>query len=80
MIYRYKCDGVVFDGSMLGKSARMFGESLKEYLKAPSHIYEHSYITSYHSSVDNFTIVGRESENLTRTIKEAIVIRVNDPS
>ena len=31
-------------------------------------------------SLDNFSIVGRESCNLSRRIKEAIYIRVNYPS
>ena len=31
-------------------------------------------------SVDNFNIVGREDQNLKRAIKEAIFIRVNNPS
>ena len=31
-------------------------------------------------SLDNFSIVGREDQNNARAIKEAILIRVNDPS
>ena len=31
-------------------------------------------------SIDNFSIVGREDQNLMRTIKEALHIRVNNPS
>ena len=34
----------------------------------------------HHSSVDNFSIVGRDVQSFTRTIKEDIFIRVNDPS
>ena len=30
--------------------------------------------------IENFEIVGREDQNLMRTIKEALYIRVNDPS
>ena len=30
--------------------------------------------------VDNFSIVGREDHSIAKTIKEAILIRVNDPS
>ena len=30
--------------------------------------------------MDNFTLVGRESYNLTRTMKKTIYIRANDPS
>ena len=31
-------------------------------------------------TINNFNIVGREDLNLMRTIKEALYIRVNDPS
>ena len=31
-------------------------------------------------TIDNFEIVGREGQNLLRTIKEALYIRVNNPS
>ena len=48
--------------------------------RLPSPIYDH-YNTSGHSvTIDNFSIVGREDQNLMRTIKEALYIRVNNPS
>ena len=31
-------------------------------------------------TIDNFSILGREDQNLTRLIKEALYIRVNNPS
>ena len=63
-----------------GESARMFAERFKEHQKAPSPIYDH-YKTSGHSvTIDNFSIVGREEQNLMRTIKEALYIRVNNAS
>ena len=31
-------------------------------------------------NIENFSIVGREDQNLKRAIKEALFIRVNDPS
>ena len=31
-------------------------------------------------SLDNFSIVSREDQNIARTIKEELLIRVNDPS
>ena len=37
-------------------------------------------ITGHHISIDNFNIVGREDKNLMRAIKEALYIRVNNPS
>ena len=49
-------------------------------MKAPSPIYDHHNITGNEVSLDNFSIVAREDKNITRTIKEAVLIRVNDPS
>ena len=57
------------------KSVSTFGER-----KAPSPIYDHYNITGHKISIDNFSIVGREDQNLMRTIKEALYIRVNNPS
>ena len=48
--------------------------------KCTSHIYDHSNITAHNTTLDNFSIVGREDQNLMRLIKEAIYIRVNNPS
>ena len=31
-------------------------------------------------TIDNFSIVGKEDQSLMRTIKEALYIRVNNPS
>ena len=49
-------------------------------MKALSPIHDHHNITGHEVSLDNFSIVGMEDQNITRTIKEAISIRVNDPS
>ena len=57
-----------------------FGERYKEHLKTPSPIYDHYNITGHETSIENFSIVGREDQNLIRAIKEAIYIRVNSPS
>ena len=51
-----------------------------ENLKSPSPIYDHSNISGHKVTINNFEIVGREDLNQMRTIKEAIYIRVNDPS
>ena len=58
----------------------MFGERFKEHLKNPSPIHDHTTITGHDTTIDNFTIVGREEHNYIRLIKEAIYIRVNNPS
>ena len=80
IIYRYKCDRVECDEEYIGESARTFGERFKEHLKCPFPIYDHSNITGHNTTLDNFSIVGREDQNLMRLIKEAIYIRVNNPS
>ena len=80
VIYRYKCDRVVCDEEYIGESSRTFRERFKEHQKAPSPIYDHYNITGHKMSIDNFSIVGREDQNLMRTIKEALYIRVNNPS
>ena len=49
-------------------------------MKAPSPIHDHHNITGHKVFLDNFSIVGREDQNIARTIKEAILIRANDPS
>ena len=79
-IYRYKCDRLEFDSLYIGESARTFEERLNEHVRTPSPIYDHASTTCHHISVGKFSIVGMESQNLTRTIKEAMYIRVNDPS
>ena len=79
VIYRYKCDRMECDEEYIGESSRTFGERFKEHQKAPPPIYYH-YITGHKISIDNFSIVGREDQNLMRTIKEALYIRVNTPS
>ena len=43
-------------------------------------IYDHFKTTGHEVSLDNFSIVGRDDQSMTRTIREAMLIRVNDPS
>ena len=68
------------DEEYIGQSSRTFGERFKEHQKAPSPIFDHYTITGHDISVENFNIVGREEHNLKRAIKEALYIRVNNPS
>ena len=80
VIYRYKCGRVDCDEEFIGESSRIFGERFREHQKAPSPIYDHSNITGHQVTTDNFNIIGREDQNLSRAIKEALYIRVNNPS
>ena len=80
IIYRFKCDRLECDEEYIGETARTFGERYKEHLKAPSHIYDHSNTTGHTTTLNNFSIVGREEQNLSSLIKELMFIRVNNPS
>ena len=77
-IYRYQCDREECDEEYIGESSRTFGERYKEHLKAPSPIYDHSNITGHNVTMENFSIVGMEDQNLCRWIKEPLYIRVNN--
>ena len=80
VIYTYKRKRVECDEEYIGESARNFAERFKEHLKTPYPIHDHSVISGHCVTIDNFSIVGREDQNLLRTIKEALYIRVNTSS
>ena len=80
IIYRFKCDRLECDEEYIGETSRTVGERYREHLKAPSPIHDHSNISGHTTSLDNFSIVGREEQNLSRLIKESMFIRVNGPS
>ena len=80
VIYMYRCERADCEDEYIGKSGRTFGERFREHMRAPSPIIDHNNITGHKVSLDNFSIVGREDNSIARNIKEAICIRVNDPS
>ena len=80
VIYRFKCGRVDCDEEYIGESSRSFGERFKEHQKTPSPIYDHSNISGHQVTIENFNIFGREDQNLSRAIKDALYIRVNNPS
>ena len=80
VIYRYKCGRVECDEEYIWESSRTCGERFKEHQKVPSLIFDHYITTGHKIIIENFDIAGREDQNLTRTIKEVLYIRVNDPS
>ena len=49
-------------------------------MRVPSPIHDHFNITGHEVSLNNLSIVGREDQSIARTIREAMLIRVNDPS
>ena len=80
VIYRYKCSRVDCEDEYTGESGRTFAERFREHMRAPSPIHDHFNITGHEISLDNFSIVGREDQSMARTIRETMLIRVNDPS
>ena len=80
VIYRFKCEKLECDEEYIGETSRTFGERYREHLKAPSPINDHNNISGHSTSLENFSIVGREENNLSRLIKESMYIRVNGPS
>ena len=79
VIYRYKCDRVDCEEEYTGDSGRTFTGRYKECMKIPSPIHDYHFTTGHDISIDNFSIVDREDQNLAKFIKESIFIRVNDP-
>ena len=63
----------------IGESGRSFGNRLREHLRAPSPIHQNSHSTGHPVSPKYFTIADREPQGVTRNIKEAMYICVNDP-
>ena len=80
VIYRYKCHRVECDEEYIGESARTFAERFKEHPKPPSPVYDHSNTSGHSVTIDNFSIVGSEDQNMKRAIKEALYIRKNNTS
>ena len=69
VIYQFKCTQVGCNE----KSGRTFGKRLEEHLRAPPP-------TGHYINVDILSIVATEAQGVAWAIKEAIFIRVNDPS
>ena len=80
IIYRFKCDRLECDEEYIGETSRTFGERFREHPKAPSLIHDHSNTSGHTTTLDNFKVVGREEQSLSRLIKESMYIRVNGPS
>ena len=80
IIYRFKCDRVECDDEYIAQPSGTFGARFKDYLNVPSSICDHFNTTGQTTTLENFSIVGRDEQNLMRLIKEAMYIRVNNPS
>ena len=80
VIYRYRCGRVDCKDEYIGESGRAFAERFRKHMKAPSPIHDHYNHTGHEVSMDKLSTVGREDQSMTRTIRETMLTRVNDPS
>ena len=80
IIYSCCCGEIDCDEEYIRESGRTFGERFKEHLKNSSPIFAHQKTSGHTTSLNNFKIIGREENNVTRTIQEAMFIRVNNPT
>ena len=80
IIHWYRCGMTQCDDEYIGELARTFEERFKEHLKAPWPIYEYDNTTGHKTTVENFKIIGREGHDISTIIKEAIYIRVSNPT
>ena len=78
IIYKYQCPHIQCTSSYIGESGRSLGERVKEHFKAPSPIHHHSTTTGYPMDPNQFNIVHKEVNSLSRTIKEAMFICMQD--
>ena len=80
IIYHYQCPQINCPSAYIGESGRSLGERVKEHFKAPSPIHHHSTTTGHPMDPDQFSIVHKEVNSHSRTIKEAMFIWVQDPT
>ena len=78
VIYSYQCGAIGCGEEYISETSRTQEERYKELLREPSPIQVHIQLTGHQLSQDNFSIMGREGQNLTRLIKYTIYIRVNN--
>ena len=72
VIYSYQCGEIVCNEEYIGETSRTLGGRYREHLREPYSIHVHSLQCGHNPTQDNFNILGREDQGLTRTIKEAI--------
>ena len=78
VIYKYMCLQVDCPEEYIGETGRAFGDRLKEHLRVPCPILQHTSFTGHPISPDYFRVVHKEAQGTTRNIKEAMFIRDND--
>ena len=80
IIYYYQCPQINCPNAYIGESGRSLGERVMEHFKAPSPIHLHSTTTGHPMDPEQFNIVHKEVYSHSRTIKEAMLIYVQDPT
>ena len=80
VIYSLQCNHIACDEEYIGETSRTLGERYMEHLNQPSPIHVHIQQTGHKSTDTSSNIIGREDQELARTIKESIYIRVNNPT
>ena len=80
VIYHLKCPQINCTELYIGKSGRGLEDQIKEHPKAPNPIHHHSSSTGHPLRPQCFNIIHQETQGLSRNIKEAMFIHVNDPS
>ena len=80
IIYHYQCSQINCPSAYIGESGRLLGERVKEHFKGPSPIHLHSTTTGHPMDPEQFSIVHKEVNNQSRTIKETMLIWVQDPT
>ena len=78
--YHYQCPQINCPSTYIGESGRSLGERIKGHFKAPSPIQLQSNTTGHPMDPEQFSIVHKEVNNQSRTIKEAMFIWVQDPA
>ena len=71
-IYWFQCGDLTCNDEYIGETCRTLGERLKDHLKEPSPIHNHSINTGHPITQNNFQMIGREDHGTARTIKESI--------
>ena len=80
IIYHYKCPHINCLEEYIRESGRALGDRVKEHLKAPSPIHQHSTTTGHPLDPELFIIIHKEVNSHSRTIKESMFICIHDPT
>ena len=78
--YYNQCPAIDCGDEHIGETSRTLEKQCKEYPRELSPIQVHRQLTGHQTTPHNFNILGREGQDLTRLIKEAIFIRISNPT